>query len=96
MKKVLFKTIGEVRTVVELFKEYVVDNFYSIKDKMFVVIFKNTIVDCLIETGFEPEDFKPVFVSSIREVERIRDLLGNPESFYYRYFQMKKQYLVSC
>ena len=96
MKKVLFKSIQEVNTIVMLFKEYIVDSFYSIKDKMFAIIFKQAIVESLIETGFEPEDFKPVFVTHLKEVERIKTLLGNPNSFYFRYFPLKKQYLVTC
>ena len=61
------------------------------------VIVKNYIISQLIENeGFDEKDFLPIFVKSINTVEEIKKLMGEPKNFYYRYFQMKKQYLVSC
>ena len=94
MKKIIFESITEFLDFKERFQKAIV--YFSTIGELFVIV-ESWAVENLIENeGFSVEDFKPVFVSSIREVERIRDLLGNPESFYYRYFQMKKQYLVSC
>ena len=94
MKKIVFESLTEFMNFKERFQKSIV--YFSTIDELFVIV-KSWVIENLIEDeGFSDEDFKPVFVSSIREVERIRDLLGNPESFYYRYFQMKKQYLVSC
>ena len=93
MKKIVFESLTEFMNFKERFQKSIV--YFSTIDELFVIV-KSWVIENLIEDeGFSDEDFKPVFVSSIREVERIRDLLGNPESFYYRYFQMKRQYLVS-
>lgn len=94
MKKIVFESLTEFMDFKERFQKSIV--YFSTIGELFVIV-KSWVIENLIENeGFSDEDFKPAFVSSIREVERIRDLLGNPESFYYRYFQMKKQYLVSC
>ena len=93
MKKIVFESLTEFMNFKERFQKSIV--YFSTIGELFVIV-KSWVIENLIEDeGFSDEDFKPVFVSSIREVERIRDSLGNPESFYYRYFQMKKQYLVS-
>ena len=93
MKKIVFESLTEFMNFKERFQKSIV--YFSTIDELFVIV-KSWVIENLIEDeGFSDEDFKPVFVSSIREVERIRDSLGNPKSFYYRYFQMKRQYLVS-
>ena len=93
MKKIVFESLTEFMDFKQKFQKAIV--YYNTIGEMFIIV-KSWLVEKLIEDeGFSEEDFKPSFVSSIREVERIRDSLGNPESFYYRYFQMKRQYLVS-
>jgi len=94
MKKIVFESLAEFLDFKQRFQKSIV--FYSTIGEIFVIV-KSWIIENLIENeGFSIEDFKPVFVKTLGTVEKVRDLLGNPKSFSFRYFQMKKQYLISC
>lgn len=95
MKKISFQSLTEFEEFKNRFKSFIV--YIGNEDNELFIVIKDYIINQLIEDeGFDDVDFKPVFVNSIGEVEKIRDNLGNPRYFHFRYFKMKKQYLVTC
>lgn len=95
MKKLYFQSLAEFEEFKNRFKSFII--YIGNEDnELFVVINAYIVPQLVEEEGFDDTDFKPVFVRSIRMVEEIRNNLGNPKDFYYRYFKMKKQYLVAC
>ena len=87
-------TTEELTNFIQLFKKYIVTQFSS--NNSIAIVCKKELEPILLKNGFTEDDIEPVFVPTIKMVNEVKTLLGNPKSFKFRYFQMKGQYLLTC